>query len=119
MKTMKVAAVAMTTTLLLGSGYALADDPGVQRGEQTWVQSVEIKGEQRRCTSCHGADLSRPGKHRGTGKLIEPMAISANPSRYQDPEKVEKWFKRNCKWTWGRECTAEEKVDFLSFLRSR
>ena len=31
-------------------------------------------------------------------------------------KKIEKWFKRNCKEAWGRECTAQEKADFLTYL---
>jgi hypothetical protein len=42
------------------------------------------------------------------------LAPSAQSDRFSDPEKVEKWFKRNC--TWGRECTAQEKGDFLAYL---
>ncbi|MEA3244387.1 MAG: DUF1924 domain-containing protein, partial [Pseudomonadota bacterium] len=33
-----------------------------------------------------------------------------------DGKKIEKWFKRNCKWTLGRECTAQEKADFLAYI---
>jgi hypothetical protein len=44
------------------------------------------------------------------------LAPSAQSDRFSDPEKVEKWFKRNCTWTWGRECTAQEKGDFLAYL---
>jgi len=29
---------------------------------------------------------------------------------------VEKWFKRNCKDVLARECTAQEKADFVAFL---
>jgi len=26
------------------------------------------------------------------------------------------WFKRNCNDAWGRDCTAQEKADFLAFM---
>jgi hypothetical protein len=32
---------------------------------------------------------------------------------------IEKWLRRNCNWTLGRECSAREKGDLLSFLRSQ
>jgi hypothetical protein len=76
-------------------------------------------GAQRTCTSCHASDLTKPGRHAVTGKTIEPLAPSANARRLSDRRQIEKWLKRNCKWTLGRECTAQEKGDLLSFLRSQ
>ena len=67
------------------------------------------------CTSCHGKDTRTAGRN-PTGKTIEPMAVSATPARYTDPAKVEKWFKRNCNEVMGRECTAREKGDWLTFM---
>jgi hypothetical protein len=51
-----------------------------------------------------------------TGKTIEPVAVSVTPTRYTDPAKVEKWFKRNCTEVLGRECTPQEKGDWLTFV---
>jgi hypothetical protein len=76
-------------------------------------------GEKRRCSQCHSEDLRRSGKHAVTGKVIEPLAPSANPKRLTDPEHIEKWFLRNCKWTLGRECTPQEKGDFLVMIRAK
>jgi hypothetical protein len=76
-------------------------------------------GEARRCASCHSEDLRRVGKHATTGKAIEPLAPSANPQRLTDPEKIEKWLLRNCKWVMGRECTPQEKGDFLVMIQSK
>ncbi len=67
------------------------------------------------CTSCHGKDTRSAGRTR-TGKAIEPVALSVTPTRYTDPAKVEKWFKRNCTEVLGRECTPQEKGDWLSFV---
>lgn len=67
------------------------------------------------CTSCHGDDPRGAGRTL-TGKTISPMAVSASPSRYTDPAKIEKWFKRNCGEVLGRECTPQEKGDWLSFM---
>jgi len=90
-------------------------------GEQFWDHPVTDakSGEQRRCSLCHSTDLRRVGKHATTGKAIEPLAPSANPQRLTDKEKIEKWLVRNCKWTLGRECTAQEKGDALVFIRGR
>ncbi|HED12417.1 MAG TPA: DUF1924 domain-containing protein [Gammaproteobacteria bacterium] len=73
-------------------------------------------GKQRDCTGCHTKNLKSMGKHVKTGKEIKPMAPSVNPERFTDAKKVKKWFRRNCKWVLGRECTAQEKGDVLQFL---
>jgi hypothetical protein len=90
-------------------------------GAALWRQEfTDAKtGQRRSCTLCHTDQLGEPGEHARTGKPIEPMAPSVNPQRLTDQAKIEKWFKRNCKWTLGRECTAQEKGDLLSFLSSQ
>jgi len=88
-----------------------------ERGKAFWLADhVGDNGEKMNCTNCHGTDLGKPGKHNKSGKVIEPMAPSANPERYTDLEKVEKWFTRNCKQVLRRECTAQEKGDVLRYL---
>lgn len=67
------------------------------------------------CTTCHRSDPRSTGQT-PAGKAIEPMAVSVNANRYTDPAKVEKWFKRNCTEVLGRECTPQEKGDWLSFV---
>lgn len=66
------------------------------------------------CTTCHGKDTRGAGRTLA-GKTIEPVAVSAVPTRYTDPAKLEKWFKRNCTEVLGRECTPQEKGDWLTF----
>jgi opacity protein-like surface antigen len=84
-------------------------------GEALWNSS---SGQARSCTACHTADLRAAGKHAETGKRIEPMKPAVNPERLTDARQIEKWFLRNCKWTFGRECTPQEKGDFLMFIRN-
>jgi cytochrome c553 len=69
-----------------------------------------------RCTTCHGTDLSQPGRHAITGKAIAAMLPTAAPRRLTDFRKTEKWFRRNCKEVVGRECTAREKADVVKYL---
>ena len=90
-----------------------------QTGEQLWQQEVTNAkdGRARSCTTCHGRDLRRVGKHAKTGKAIEPLSPAVNAKRLSSAKKINKWLKRNCKWTWGRECTAQEKGDLLSFIQ--
>lgn len=70
------------------------------------------------CSSCHTADPTALGKHAKTGKVIQPMAPAVNPGRFTETAKTEKWFRRNCNDVLGRECTPEEKSNFLSWLVS-
>jgi hypothetical protein len=74
---------------------------------------------QRSCTTCHGNNPKDQGKHVRTGKPISPMAVSVNPQRFSEAKKIRKWFKRNCKWTLGRECSAQEQADILAYLSSQ
>ena len=85
------------------------------RGEQFFKSQ---HGGDWSCSSCHTDNPAASGKHVVTEKLIEPMAPSANPERFTNAVKVEKWFKRNCKDVVKRECTALEKGDVLTYLLS-
>ncbi len=97
-----------------------ANDFDAARGKAMWSEKhIQKKsGKEVSCATCHTTDLTQTGSHVRTGKRIEPMAPSVNPERLSDPAKIRKWFKRNCKWTIGRECTPQEKGDFLSFIQS-
>lgn len=98
-----------------------ASSPQADNGKQLWTKTYTTnrKPQQRSCTSCHTENLHVTGKHVKTGKPIDPLAPSVNRERLTDVKKIEKWFKRNCKWTLGRECSVQEKADFLSYIRSQ
>jgi len=132
MKTNYLIFIVLTSTPL---SYVLAENTGIdallqlyasqgavaadaEQGQFLWQKTYQANGEfaERSCASCHTDKLTVPGKHIKTGKLIEPMAPSVNPQRLTDQKKIEKWFKRNCKWTMGRECTAQEKADLLLYI---
>jgi len=89
-----------------------------QAGERLWNKEFTDArtGDRRSCATCHHANLAETGKHAETGKPIKPMKPAVNPERLSDAKKVEKWFLRNCKWTYGRECSAQEKGDILMFI---
>ncbi len=70
------------------------------------------------CSSCHTDNPAAEGKHAVTGKVIQPLSPNANPSRFTDAAKVNKWFKRNCNDVLKRECTPEEKGNLLTYLLS-
>lgn len=69
------------------------------------------------CTTCHTKDPRAVGQTR-VGKAIKPMAVSANPDRFTDPATVAKWFARNCNSVLGRDCTAEEQGNIITYLSS-
>jgi cytochrome c peroxidase len=87
-------------------------------GEMFLSQNTGGKPATPSCSTCHTTNPRGQGRTR-VGKLIEPMAVSANPERFTDPAKVEKWFRRNCTSVLGRECTAEEKGNFITFMISQ
>lgn len=120
-----IAAMILSTATLAGPREDLLAQYGVAaksaafsaaRGQTLHSQNFSGgKADTPSCTSCHGKDTRAAGRTR-TGKAIEPLALSVTPTRYSDPAKVEKWFKRNCTEVLGRECTAQEKGDWLSFV---
>lgn len=73
-------------------------------------------GKEWSCASCHENPPNHDTKHIVTGKVIKPLAPSANSIRFTDEAKAEKWFKRNCNDVLGRDCFAQEKADVLSWL---
>src|SRR5271169_928425 len=89
------------------------------RGRVFWT-STHSGGnpDTRACTACHTPDPRAVGQTRA-GKSIQPMAISRNPERFTDPQKVEQWFARNCKTVLGRECTPIEKGDVITYLATQ
>jgi hypothetical protein len=98
-----------TAARVSGGGFS------AQRGRTFFSQT---HGNDWSCTSCHTANPLAPGRHVVTGKDIAPLAPAANPQRFTDPAKVEKWFARNCNDVLKRTCTAAEKGDVLEYLLS-
>jgi hypothetical protein len=109
------AAAAATTAGELLAGYqaAAAVTPSAERGRTLFTST---HGREWSCASCHGAQPTQGGRHASTGKPIAPLAPAADATRFTDPAKVEKWFRRNCNDVMGRECTAAEKADVVSWL---
>lgn len=68
------------------------------------------------CATCHTPDPLATGHHASTGKGIAPLAPAANPQRFTDAAKVEKWFRRNCNDVLARECSPAEKGDIVAYL---
>jgi mono/diheme cytochrome c family protein len=110
---------AIAAAALTFSAASFAADPAA--GKAAWnAEHAQTDGSPARsCATCHGQDLTQAGRHAKTGKVIEPMAPSVNLQRLTDPEKIEKWLARNCKWTFERECSTNEKADFISYIKTQ
>jgi hypothetical protein len=99
-------------------------DPGftgfsAERGHAFWTAAhTGGKPDTPSCTSCHTPDPTAEGQTRA-GKQIAPMAVSKTPDRFTDPAKVTKWFGRNCSTVLGRDCTAIEKGDVVTYLAGK
>lgn len=68
------------------------------------------------CSTCHTDNPAASGSHAVTKKVVQPLAPAANPERFTNPEKIEKWFKRNCNDVLKRTCTPQEKGDLVAWL---
>ena len=106
-------AYAATPQDLLKNYEAQSGKASSARGEQFFNAK---HGKEWSCASCHENPPNHDTKHTVTGKVIKPLAPSANPARFTDEAKADKWFKRNCNDVLGRDCTAQEKADVLAWL---
>ena len=87
----------------------------VERGRQ-FYHGKFAGGRSDSCASCHTEDPRAGGRHERTHKAIEALSPTVNRERFSDPEKVEKWFRRNCNDVLGRACSAREKADFAAYV---
>lgn len=115
-----VAAAAETPASLMATYAQTAGVPvsglSAKRGEMVYrTEHPGRNGQPVSCAACHTANPTQPGRTR-VNKLIEPLAPAANPQRFTDAAKVEKWFRRNCTDVLQRECSAQEKGDFIAWL---
>ncbi len=85
-------------------------------GKEIFTKENIKDGQKISCTSCHTQNLKGYGENKKTGKRIEPLAPSANPKSLTDVAEIKKWLKRNFNDVYGREGTAKEKGDVLTFL---
>lgn len=91
--------------------------PSAERGKKLFTTNFG-KELGLACSSCHTANPLKPGKDEVTEKPIAPLAPAANAARFTDKAKVDLKFKMNCRDVVGRECTAAEKADVMSWLLS-
>jgi len=91
-----------------------------QKGKIEWNKEHKVtkrgKTQIMSCKKCHTSDLTKQTKHYKTGKTILPIAPSANKDAFGDLKHIKKWFRRNCKQVYKRECGPQEKGDFLKYM---
>ena len=66
--------------------------PSAQRGAAFYARTFGVSAKMPACTSCHTADPAKAGRHVVTDKPIKPLAPSANPERFTDLAKADKWL---------------------------
>ena len=127
---MKLSTPLMLLLLLAATPFAMAATPNELLAEYTAKAGAPASPERGQkffttnfgkemgysCSSCHGAVPVSSGQDLVREKPIPPLAPAANAKRFTDRQKVEFNFKLNCKDVVGRECTAGEKADLLSWL---
>lgn len=110
------AAHAATPAQLLAAYEAQAKAPGSpERGQKLFTTNFgrELGFS---CSSCHGAEPVKNGRDQVSEKSIRPLAPAFNAQRFTDKTKVDTWFRLNCTDVVGRDCTAAEKADVMSWL---
>jgi mono/diheme cytochrome c family protein len=85
-------------------------------GKNFFNRELTIKGKQVACASCHTTNPADNGKHMVTGKPIRPLSPAVNDKRFTSVDKVEKNFTKHCNDIIGRDCTAQEKGNFIAYL---
>ena len=89
-----------------------------EAGRAFYTKKVVVDGKEISCSACHTDNPAKEGKHNETGKPIKPVAISANPEAFSDVKKVEKNFAKHCRELYGKDCSARDKGNYLTYLLS-
>jgi cytochrome c peroxidase len=87
-------------------------------GRALYVKRRSYQEQDVSCSSCHTDNPANEGKNVDTGRSIKPLAISANPNRFTDAKKVEKNFSIHCIDLYKKDCSAQDKGDFLTYIMS-
>lgn len=112
-----IAPAATPAELLAGYVKQAGAPASAERGQRLFVKKFDNDFDWT-CATCHTANPLQPGKHAVTGKPIPPLAPAAQAERFSNLTQVEFHFRLNCRDVVGRECTAGEKADVLSWLIS-
>lgn len=89
-----------------------------EAGRAFYVKKHAVKGKQMACTDCHGDSPKGVGKHAETGKKIAPLSPYVNPKRFSNLKKTEETFDKHCVDVLERNCTSQEKGDYIVYVLS-
>ena len=112
-----VAHAATPAELLAGYQAQAGAPPRPERGQALFTTASK-QGLKLSCASCHANVPTKTSTHPLSEKPIAALAPAFNPARFTDADKVERYFRLNCKEVFERDCSAAEKADVLSWLMS-
>ena len=85
-------------------------------GKAFYTRKIVVQGKEISCSSCHTDNPAAQGKNVKDGKAIKPLSPVANAKRFSDLDKVETNFEKHCLDILGKDCTAQEKADYITYL---
>ncbi|CAG0995461.1 Cytochrome c'' [Methylophilaceae bacterium] len=85
-------------------------------GHAFYSREILVRSHNISCASCHTGNPGNKGRHIVTDKPIRPLAPARNAKRFASVDKVEKNFDKHCLDIIGRQCSAEEKGNFIAYL---
>jgi len=87
-------------------------------GRAFYIKEITLHGKSGKvsCSSCHTDNPAGQGEDVNTHKKIKSLAPAIDPKRFSDINKVEKNFEKHCLDIIGRDCTAQEKGDYITYL---
>lgn len=96
----------------ISPSYKLTADAG----RAFYVKKYSRKGKEESCASCHTDNPAKEGKHTESEKPIQPLSPVVNAKRFSNLQRVEKNFTVHCQEIIGRDCTPQEKGDYIIYL---
>ena len=89
-----------------------------EAGRAFFIKRHAVKGKEVGCTDCHTDNPAAQGKHAKTGKPIASLSPVVNPKRFSDLKKTEETFDEHCIEILERNCTSQEKGNYIVYLLS-
>ena len=89
-----------------------------EAGRAFFIKKHTVKGKQVACTDCHGDNPAAVGKHSETKKKIASLSPVVNPKRFSNLKKTEETFDIHCNDILERNCTSQEKGDYIVYILS-
>ena len=87
-----------------------------EAGRAFYLKKYTRKAKEESCSTCHTDSPANKGKHSDTGKAIQPLSPVVNNKRFSNLQHVEKNFTKHCQDIIGRDCTPQEKGNYITYL---